>query len=778
MIRFLLNLLRLEILEDIVWSSVKIFLINLLKLTTILILTIKITVKTIYKLIIPLMVITSLYVMFYKTVDNFIYTLADEYLHDGIVALCILTGWLVFLFYKYIVLEFFDNDKKDNKYKWLQKVRQFTFYLKVGIIILTTILTWALIQWLFIVKNTSNELNLFHYGVILFECAVLIIVYYRCNSLFITTNSIGSKTNNLKIDSLLEAVKSIESRDANNDSFLKARNKIVNLISDIHLQSLLSKKYIKDECSNIIGIDGEWGSGKTTLIELVKRQMPNDVCIVEFNPWMNHQPQNLTANFFKTLATSMGSYTMRRSMVRYGIALSKVVKSNIGDALEYIHQEPSLENQFTNICNYIKDERIKLLIVIDDIDRMDGDEILSILKLARISGNLPNTVYLLAFSHRYVKAQIDQKIIQGAVENYSFNYIDKIVNHPYKMPKDTPSDFFIELQTDLKEISDSYKIENVEIIKQYITNFRVYNKIYNIVALDYENYKSQIHLEDFIVLKTLQNCHIELYTALIESIKEANLKIDTNLSPENGFKNAKNNNTSFFEKNGITNESDLIIFYIKGKTEKRNISFNDNLMSDYINRNTKHRKYLRKRLMISALKIDDNSFESNVFDSLEFSYENIRTHDSNYESTLEGWLNNHNYPKTETNFISDFLFNKEAILPKDKNIYINGILYALFLFKKNNEGGEIVVEKINHLWVDLVDFNDSYTFDYFLELIRYYSIYFNDKYTYDAIFSPFKDNSSPIGISIYDMYKDKISNMISGLRDDFEKVKPVKSLLN
>ena len=52
-----------------------------------------------------------------------------------------------------------------------------------------------------------------------------------------------------------------------------------------------------------IGITSEWGAGKTTFLNYLKKEinagLSND--IIDFNPWMCQSPEQVTRDFFATL---------------------------------------------------------------------------------------------------------------------------------------------------------------------------------------------------------------------------------------------------------------------------------------------------------------------------------------------------------------------------------------------------------------------------------------------------------------------------------------------
>lgn len=83
----------------------------------------------------------------------------------------------------------------------------------------------------------------------------------------------------------------------------------------------------------------------------------------------------------------------------------------------------------------------KLIVVIDDIDRLNHSEIKQIFKLIRVNADFPNVIYLLAFDRKVVELNLqEQKGVSGE------DYLKKIVQLNFDVPFAKPSkisEFFL-----------------------------------------------------------------------------------------------------------------------------------------------------------------------------------------------------------------------------------------------------------------------------------------------------------------------------------------------
>lgn len=64
------------------------------------------------------------------------------------------------------------------------------------------------------------------------------------------------------------------------------------------------KGYTQDECF-VISIEGEWGIGKTSFMNLVNNQLKDDAEILRFNPWLVSNIEQLVSVFFGELIKSI-----------------------------------------------------------------------------------------------------------------------------------------------------------------------------------------------------------------------------------------------------------------------------------------------------------------------------------------------------------------------------------------------------------------------------------------------------------------------------------------
>jgi predicted KAP-like P-loop ATPase len=207
----------------------------------------------------------------------------------------------------------------------------------------------------------------------------------------------------------------------------------------------------KDKSSITIGIYGAWGEGKTTVLNFVKAELiqHKDIILAEFNPWHFNDSNALLKSFFETLSNSLGkslsthkedigkwleNYVGILAPINFTFGLLQVspgaAAKDMGKQLSTV-DVIELKNRLGKLLN---DENKRLVVIIDDIDRMDRQEIQAMFKLIKVSADFSSTIYLLAFDENMVASALSEQY--GAKDSRSGrDFLEKIIQVPLHLPK-------------------------------------------------------------------------------------------------------------------------------------------------------------------------------------------------------------------------------------------------------------------------------------------------------------------------------------------------------
>jgi len=284
--------------------------------------------------------------------------------------------------------------------------------------------------------------------------------------------------------------------------------------------------------SFVFGVEGDWGSGKTSLLNIINKELEkSDVIRLWYNPWMSESKESLMQDFFNTLADKLPGMSLKRDLHRYGKALTNLETKGVLNSLDALLFSPqNLQKQRDDINDEIKRLNIKMVVFIDDLDRMDAEEILAIFKLIRNVANFRNMVYLVAYDKNYIITLLDNhfnstKQNEETIETMGSQYLAKIVQTLFIVPHNTQL---------IRILIDKLTKRGLTITDDIINNFndnteyqisnnpRKVIRIYNQTILQKAKFPSSLKPNQGIEILMISFIHLyvpSLYNIILEQTK-------------------------------------------------------------------------------------------------------------------------------------------------------------------------------------------------------------------------------------------------------------------
>lgn len=202
----------------------------------------------------------------------------------------------------------------------------------------------------------------------------------------------------------------------------------------------------------VISIEGKWGSGKTSTLALIEAflieesaaQAKKQPIVVHFNPWQIGDKDALLRSFFTSIATAIKAHdancntcTIAEEIDAYADAFEalKLVPgaepwASLAKFFFFLMGKGTLESHREKAKAALTQLQRKVIVFIDDIDRLYPAEVYEMVRIIKAVGDLPNMRYVVAWDQAYVSEALDNLTVPQAA-----SYLDKIVQVRLTLPK-------------------------------------------------------------------------------------------------------------------------------------------------------------------------------------------------------------------------------------------------------------------------------------------------------------------------------------------------------
>ncbi len=179
---------------------------------------------------------------------------------------------------------------------------------------------------------------------------------------------------------------------------------------------------MKSPIGSTIALNGPWGSGKSSAVNLIRHHIKNEVEngkleLIDFKCWWFRGEEALTLAFLQelnaTLNKSLGEKAKKliprigKTLLQAGPVIGfaanlftgglggELLTTSMGFAERFFSEGESIEKLFRELSKALDEQNKRFLVLIDDIDRLTPDETLLVFRLIKSVGRLPKVMYLL-----------------------------------------------------------------------------------------------------------------------------------------------------------------------------------------------------------------------------------------------------------------------------------------------------------------------------------------------------------------------------------------------
>lgn len=285
-----------------------------------------------------------------------------------------------------------------------------------------------------------------------------------------------------------------------------------------------------------IAITAPWGGGKSSFLNLIRKQINEDEFeIVYFVPRDSKSVQTIQEDFFSMIACVLAKYDSRCShiMKDYMASLQLIDNRSIVERLLSLYRIWDKDSLKDSIKESFAALKKRVLVIIDDFDRLSKEEILEVLKLIDGNAAFTNLIFLTA----YDKEQVN-RVLGDTYQTPDACFVDKFFDVEFAIPfrkYEVISDYIKatlckQLATNDSEGENIQRVitDQTSIFKEYIPTLRDAKRYINQVVLDFKQISVKLNVTDFLLLQLVKYRNPELYKDIF---KQKYLEIENNDSP-------------------------------------------------------------------------------------------------------------------------------------------------------------------------------------------------------------------------------------------------------
>ena len=283
----------------------------------------------------------------------------------------------------------------------------------------------------------------------------------------------------------------------------------------------------KNKDALTISITGEWGSGKTTLMEYIKLQLKNSIDdnfkLISFNPWMFFKDESIKEAFLMHLALSLKGSEARITKaaekltellkafrwVKYVHPIAGKIQEGIESVTTPLGEKLDVHEIKEEINTILRKGNKKILVFIDDIDRLMPSQISELFQTISLITNFSNIIYIVAFDREIVIDAIGKDF-----NNKGQEYLEKIIQVDYEIPtiQDDKLEYIfyrqvqeiakvVKVQFDMRALKSLWSYHG---LKDYFQNLRDYKRFFNSLSFRMPIIADEINPVDFLIIEAVR----------------------------------------------------------------------------------------------------------------------------------------------------------------------------------------------------------------------------------------------------------------------------------
>jgi predicted KAP-like P-loop ATPase len=306
-----------------------------------------------------------------------------------------------------------------------------------------------------------------------------------------------------------------------------------------------SFKDLESPIGATIAINGPWGSGKSSAVNLIRYNLKDDVEggkleLIDFRCWWFRGEEALTLVFLQTLNASLQKSLsdkakeliprLGKTLLQAGPVVGPAINIATGGiwgaltagsmdfAKRFFSEGESIEKLFQRLSKALDEQDKRFLVVIDDIDRLTPNEALLIFRLVKSVGRLPNVMYLLVFDR-----ELAEKAVMEMYPSEGPHFLEKIIQASFELPLPARDDLNMAALSQIdtfcglpKDRSQLLRFMNIfyDGVSPYLNTPRDLARLSNAMSVSWPAVGKEVNVGDYVTLEVMRLFEPLLYNAI------------------------------------------------------------------------------------------------------------------------------------------------------------------------------------------------------------------------------------------------------------------------
>ena len=295
----------------------------------------------------------------------------------------------------------------------------------------------------------------------------------------------------------------------------------------------------------VIGLNAPWGTGKSSFLYLVSARLESGPrepdqhsgddrsqshpIIINFNPWLYGNVEQLIRIFFAQLATKIGAESgkskLGKLLKEFGPLIASLCPvappgtATLTESIGGLLDKKGIPDRKQDIDEQLESLRQRVIVFVDDIDRLEPDVTELLFRMVRLCADFKNITYVLAFDSTVVERHLD-----SGDRASGRRYLEKIIHVSYNIPRPGRTALRTILTEELDDVRRiitpdplnvrRYETMFIQEIEQHFSTVRGIKRYVNALRLSLPPVKDKIDLIDFFAIELIRVAYPEVYAIL------------------------------------------------------------------------------------------------------------------------------------------------------------------------------------------------------------------------------------------------------------------------